>query len=316
VDRDREVPRPLSNRAILYGAATLVLLGGAVLSVLLALYGSGTQQDRARLEAVRTAGAVVFGIGGAIALLLAARRQRSTELTLLHQQAVAEQAEYDASERRITELYTKAADQLGSDRPPVRLAGLYALARLGESAISQRQTIVNVVCAYLRMPFTETDHPEARQEKQVRRAALEILYTHRQSARPEAFWTVTMDLDDANLTEALLHNADFGSVSMFRAIFDEAELMGIDFTNADLSATSLINAELVNADLTDASLDRANLDGALLSGATLAGTLLAGARWSVRTQWPSAELADLVASASTPQEDGIFLIGDLRLPSR
>jgi hypothetical protein len=56
--------------------------------------------------------------------------------------------EHDAGERRITELYTKAADQLGSDRAPVRLAGLYALARLGETAESQRQTIVNVVCAY------------------------------------------------------------------------------------------------------------------------------------------------------------------------
>jgi hypothetical protein len=56
--------------------------------------------------------------------------------------------EHDAGERRITELYTKAADQLGSDRAPVRIAGLYALARLGETAESQRQTIVNVVCAY------------------------------------------------------------------------------------------------------------------------------------------------------------------------
>jgi len=36
----------------------------------------------------------------------------------------------DATERRITELYTKAADQLGSEKAPVRLAGLQALQRL------------------------------------------------------------------------------------------------------------------------------------------------------------------------------------------
>jgi len=36
----------------------------------------------------------------------------------------------DAAERRITELYTKAADQLGSDEAPVPLAGLDAKERL------------------------------------------------------------------------------------------------------------------------------------------------------------------------------------------
>jgi hypothetical protein len=297
------------------GSIVVVLVGGAVLVILLVLYDGGTPEDLARLDAVRTAGAVVVGTGGAIALLLAARRQRSTELTLQHQQETAERAEHDASERRITELYTKAADQLGSDRAPVRLAGLYALARLGETAESQRQTIVNVACAYLRMPFAEPQDAEARQENQVRRVALEILYTHRRSDRPEQFWEVAIDLDDANLTEALLHNANFADASLFRATLDKAELMGIDFTNADLSATSLIGTELVNANLTDATLDRANLDGALLSGATLSGTLLAGACWSTRTQWPSTELAEHITAASTDQADGIFLVGDLRLPT-
>ncbi|MDS0140095.1 MULTISPECIES: pentapeptide repeat-containing protein [unclassified Amycolatopsis] len=315
MSRDREAPKPLTNRAIIIGAITVILIGGAILTILLVLYGTGAPQDLARLEAVRTTGAVVVGTGGAIALLLAARRQRSTELTLQHQQEVAERAEYDASERRITELYTKAADQLGSDRAPVRLAGLYALARLGETAESQRQTIVNVVCAYLRMPFAEPEDADARQEKQVRRAAQEILYTHRRPDRPDVFWAVTIDLDDANLTETLLLGADFAGASLFRATLNEAELMGADFTNADLSATSLIGTQLVNANLTDATLDRANLDGALLAGATLSGTLLSGARWSTRTQWPTAEFAHHVTAASTDQGDGTFLIGDLRLPS-
>jgi hypothetical protein len=58
-----------------------------------------------------------------VALLLTARRQRYTELALVY-------TDRDATERRITELYTKGADQLGSDQTPVRLAGLYALERL------------------------------------------------------------------------------------------------------------------------------------------------------------------------------------------
>jgi hypothetical protein len=60
----------------------------------------------------------------------------------------------DATERRITELYTKAADQLGSDQAPVRLASLYALERQAHSTVEHRQTILDVIWAYLRMPYT------------------------------------------------------------------------------------------------------------------------------------------------------------------
>jgi uncharacterized protein YjbI with pentapeptide repeats len=88
----------------------------------------------------------MIGVGGAVALLLTARRQRYTELTLLH-------TDRDATERRITELYTKAADQLGSNHAAVRLPGLYALERLAHSAVEHRQAIVDVICAYLRMPY-------------------------------------------------------------------------------------------------------------------------------------------------------------------
>ena len=59
----------------------------------------------------------------------------------------------DATERRITELYTKAFEQLGNDKGAVRLGGLYALERLAQDNPPHRQTIVNVICAYLRMPF-------------------------------------------------------------------------------------------------------------------------------------------------------------------
>jgi hypothetical protein len=47
----------------------------------------------------------------------------------------------------------KSALVAGSDKAPVRLAGLYALERLAQNNEYQRQTIVNVVCAYLRMPY-------------------------------------------------------------------------------------------------------------------------------------------------------------------
>lgn len=56
--------------------------------------------------------------------------------------------------RRITELYTKAAELLGSTQVSVRMAGLYALERLAHSTVEHRQSIVDVICAHLRMPYT------------------------------------------------------------------------------------------------------------------------------------------------------------------
>jgi hypothetical protein len=83
--------------------------------LLLANFGHDTNSNR--LDVIKTAGSIVIGTGGA-ALLLIARRQRFVELY--------------GTERRITDLQTKAAQLLGSDQAAVRLAGLYALERLAQ----------------------------------------------------------------------------------------------------------------------------------------------------------------------------------------
>lgn len=204
---------------------------------LLYFYGGGTDRDRAGLDVVRTAGTLVVGIGGAIALLLTARRQRSTELTLYHQREVAAVNERNAAEQRITDLYTRAVDQLGSGQAPVRLGGLHALERLAQNNPAQRQTIVDVICAYLRMPYTTLDDqppaedapPEAhlryeqrRQESQVRSTAQRILSAHLRDEVVGTFW-VDIDLD---LTEAHLRWLDLSNCYIRKAWFAGAHFDG------------------------------------------------------------------------------------------
>ncbi len=104
------------------------------------------QQISARIEAMRTGLATAAGVGAAVTLMLAVRRQRHQELTAAH-------TTHDAAERRVTELYTKAIEQLGNAQAPVRLGGLYALERLAQDTPALRQTVVDVICAYLRMPY-------------------------------------------------------------------------------------------------------------------------------------------------------------------
>ena len=147
--------------SIWVGALVLLVVAAASMWLLLSLFGTANEQDKIRLEIVKLAGSIVVGTGGAAALLLAARRQRSTELglaqaerDLAYKEQAAADARHDASERRITELDTAAAEQLASNKAPVRLAGLYALERLGRVDPDLRQTIVKLFCAYLRMPYS------------------------------------------------------------------------------------------------------------------------------------------------------------------
>ncbi len=220
-------PRVLSIRSIvLFGVFVVLVAAGSAIALLWA-FGGGSPQDAAKLDAIRTTASIVLGTGGAAALALAARRQRSTELDLV-------QREHDATERRDTELYSKAAEQLGSDQAPVRLAGLYALERLGQSSPSHRQTVVDLICAYLRMPYsregTETKR-DPKEELHVRVAAQKILGRHLKRFDPlageENYWpwmavdlsgAVLIDLDfrGTGLTEATFTGATFGGFTSFR----------------------------------------------------------------------------------------------------
>ena len=166
--------------------------------------------------------------------MLAFRRQH-------HQEIATQNTDFDATERRITELYTRAVEQLGDDKAPVRLGGLYALERLAQDNDAQRQTIVNVICAYLRMPFPATpDITTApipggegtregtktaaapsmagdtwQQEKQVRLTAQRILSEHlhqpdtsqnQVGTSSSRFWAdVRLDLTGATLIDFGLH---------------------------------------------------------------------------------------------------------------
>ncbi|WP_244170037.1 pentapeptide repeat-containing protein [Amycolatopsis tolypomycina] len=235
----------LKWRWIAVTAVVVAAVTGALLWLFLAW--SGRPDAPVRIDAVKTAFGAGAGAGGVFALWLATRRQRTLELQLAETTRVASVTERDLEERRVTELYTKAVEQLGNDKAPVRLGGLYALERLGQDNPRQRQTIVNVLCAYLRMPFKEpkeglrgadaVQRPQNNDdydapELQVRLAAQELLKIHLQREHP-AFWPgMSIDLQRATLVDFRLSGcevvvADFsharfvGSVHMRGTTFAE-----------------------------------------------------------------------------------------------
>ncbi|MGI5292954.1 pentapeptide repeat-containing protein [Nonomuraea polychroma] len=222
------------------------------------------EQISTRIEAARTALAAAAGVGAAVTLLLAVRRQRHQELATAH-------TTHDAAERRVTELYTKAVEQLGNDQAPVRLGGLYALERLGEHTPALQQTIVDVMGAYLRMPYAPPSENAApadpavpraavagvsapvagrdpQEEREVRLTALRILTAHlRYEPAPSRRWWRPRPADlnprhwpdiRLDLTGAVLFDFDFdrcrvGDARFTRATFiGDARLEGATFTGS------------------------------------------------------------------------------------
>ncbi|RSM45222.1 hypothetical protein DMA12_14445 [Amycolatopsis balhimycina DSM 5908] len=223
----------LRTRTILLWGAGLLVIAAVAATALLTLLGGGRPEDAARLDALKTAANIVVGTGGAAALLLAARRQRSAELDLV-------QKDHDATERRVTEIYGKAADQLGSDKAPVRLAGLYALERLAGGYEEHRQTIVNVLCAYLRMPFENRE--ENLEELQVRKTAQRILLLHLRpgpAGNPnDGFWPdIDLDFSGATLVAFTLTHCSIRSITCYGTRFSGlAAFRGTEFrTKADFN---------------------------------------------------------------------------------
>jgi uncharacterized protein YjbI with pentapeptide repeats len=229
---------PLPRWTVLVVAVAVLLVSAAALVVLWVWIDSLRFADvdkraTAHLEAVKVASAIAVGGGGLFALYLAARRQRAQELELDLRREEVRARDLDAAERRIMESYTKAADQLGSEKAPVRLAGMYALVRLADDHPQHRQLVIDLLCAYLRMPFavSEQEAGQPTGEREVRHTAQGLLASRirpyldpeQHERRNPRHWA---ELYEFNLAGATLVDFDMSGCHFGPAIFTRARFIG------------------------------------------------------------------------------------------
>ncbi|MGW1087365.1 pentapeptide repeat-containing protein [Streptomyces sp. NPDC002596] len=139
------------GRALALTFAAAVLVAGGIFYGLVVLLDFKEIDTTAKLDAktlfdlVKLSFGVVAGAGALVALVVAYRRQR-VDAAGAHREAT----------RLHTERFSQTVDKLGSDSPAVRLGGVHALAGLADDAPTQdlRQTCIDVLCAYLQLPFT------------------------------------------------------------------------------------------------------------------------------------------------------------------
>jgi hypothetical protein len=211
-------------------------------------------------------------------------------------------------EGQITDRYTKAVDQLGSEHLDVRVGGIYALERIARDSPDDRATIEEVLTAYVRdhAPWPRPPAPPSlpaiihrlasfvRRQRSVlqRRRATDAAgqaspgQSDDQAAGPprpaadvQAAVTVLgrRQLPPDGLRLLDLIRADLQGASLADANLQSASLADANLQGASLDRANLQSASLADANLHGASLDRADLQGAYLGHADLQGASLDGA---------------------------------------
>lgn len=143
---------------------------------------------------------------GLFAVVYAYRKQR-----------VDEAAGKRADEEALSQRYQDAATQLGSERPAIRLAGVYALARLADDWPEQRQVCIDVLCAYIRMPW-DPSNTASREEAQVHKAIFAVMRQHLVPGAHASWSTFQFDFTLARIDSVDLRDAIFANGVSFQAV--------------------------------------------------------------------------------------------------
>ena len=199
---------------------------------------------------------------------------------------------------QVTDRFTKAIEQLGSDKLDVRIGGIYALERVARDSAKDHPTVMEVLTAFVRehsrepWPLRDPDDDEepARLTRPDVQAALSVVGRRGVERDIQRIDLIRADLTNADLTgavlagavlaRAVLAGANLGGARLGGAVLTDARLTGAGLVGADLGGARLTRARLTGADLTGARLDGADLFGADLTRADLSGAVLARARLS------------------------------------
>jgi hypothetical protein len=206
-------------------------------------------------------------------------------------------------QRRITESYSKAVEQLSSDKIEQRLGGIYTLERISKESPDDYWTIMETLTAFVR-ERAQWKEPDAGASETVARyyvgdrtdpgkepstdiaAVLAVIIRRpekeRQRERREG-WQLELrgaDLRRANLGGAHLEGAVLDGAHLEHAFLSETHLEGAVLGRTHLERAYLSETHLEGAVLWETHFEGANLGGAHLEDASLWKTHLEGAHLS------------------------------------
>jgi hypothetical protein len=209
---------------------------------------------------------------------------------------------HTSEQGQITDRYTKAVDQLGSDKLDIRLGGIYALERLAVDSPRDDRTVYDVLTTFAREHAPKSKAKTPDQPTTDIQAALTVIgrrkpvddgfkvdlgdvhlegahltYAHLSGAHLSGAYLSSAYLFDSDLTYANLGTTDLSGAVLYDANLSGAELGGANLSGAELAGANLSKASLVYVNLSNAILVNAHLSGVNLTGAHLSGVDLRGA---------------------------------------
>ncbi|MCF3105443.1 hypothetical protein IPZ58_28200 [Streptomyces roseoverticillatus] len=157
-------------------------------------------------------------------------------------------------ETTLNERFATASRLLGDEQPAVQLAGVHAMAGLADDWTEQRQTCVNVLCAYLRIPFAPepADNIPLEQRlswqaaRQVRHTVIAVIREHLLPEAKHSWAGLDFDFTGAQFDGGCFDDARF---SGGHVIFDDAHFTGgeVLFDGAEFTSGSVTFAGAVFA---------------------------------------------------------------------
>ena len=246
----------------------VLVVGGA--SVISIMYWDWLSVRESNGSTIRN---IVLAVAALLALPLAIWRS-----TVADRQAKTAQRQSETVQRGLlNERYQKGAEMLGSTVLPVRLGGIYALARLAREHPGDYHTqIMSLLCAFVRNP------PGVGKEKQDPKKLREDVQAVMTAVGERSKSQTKIEEKEEyriNLPEVDLHEANLRGANLTRADLWKANLRGADLHEADLTKANLRVADLAGVNLEAADLTRAMLNSAKLNEhADLTRAVMTGAR--------------------------------------
>ncbi|RSD19792.1 pentapeptide repeat-containing protein [Amycolatopsis eburnea] len=192
-----------------------------------------TDPATSRSDALKTGGLAGGAVVALYALWLNDRRRRVEEgrhdVERRRHELESQRAEQDR-ERVADERFAKAVELLGHTADQVRVGALHALAGLARSRPEYTQTVLDVLCSYLRRPFSHTRDPEQERELTVRLTA-QRLVTDLLPARDAEGPVYDLDLTGARLEYFDLSGKLIGGLLLrYAELHSSTNLSGCRFT--------------------------------------------------------------------------------------
>ncbi|GAA4704752.1 pentapeptide repeat-containing protein [Streptomyces youssoufiensis] len=254
--------------------AVLVVLPGVVVDYDLVGEGVAAQDRLKAVNDVRTT--LVQAVGGMVVLFGAYATWRQLRVSQAGLRAT--------QEGYVTDRFSTAVDQLGSDKLETRIGGLHALWRIAEHSARDREAAISIQAAYLRthLPWPPTVPGAPARDVPINDVVpLEMRAADAQVALPGSVAvaaTATAVLDKPSVTD--LRRADCDGLWLHEVNLDRSCTEAAGLYYADLTQASLVSVNLRYADLKTAILCRARCVLADLRGVRLVETDLRAANFT------------------------------------